>query len=136
MDAPREINLTGSDHDIARWIWKTLVPKSGQAAFVQAEILRAIEKLRWEAQGNGKARSVRRVQIVYSRKFSAEPMPGGCECIVAFGVRVAHNDGEVTWSSQQRTRFAFGTMATPRRRRGFTPRLFRIRPSARCTARR
>src|SRR3954452_6477057 len=53
MDVPHEINLTGSDDDIARWIWKTLVPKSGQAAFVQAEILRAIEKLRWEAQGNG-----------------------------------------------------------------------------------
>src|SRR5712675_249505 len=27
-------------------------------------------------------------------------------------------------------------MAKPRRRRGFTPRRFRIRPSARCTARR
>lgn len=53
MDVPREIDLTGSDKEIARWIWKTLVPKSGQAAFVQAEILRAIEKLRWEAQGNG-----------------------------------------------------------------------------------
>jgi hypothetical protein len=53
MNAPHEVNLTGFDNDIARWIWKTLVPKSGQAAFVQAEILRAIEKLRWEAQGNG-----------------------------------------------------------------------------------
>ena len=53
MDTPHEINLTGSGDDIARWIWKTLVPKSGQAQFVQAEILRAIEKLRWEAQGNG-----------------------------------------------------------------------------------
>lgn len=28
-------------------------PKSGQAPFVQAEVLRAIEKLRWEAQNNG-----------------------------------------------------------------------------------
>ena len=53
MNFPREINLTGTDNDIARWIWKTLVPKSGQAPFVQAEILRAIEKLRWEAQNNG-----------------------------------------------------------------------------------
>ena len=53
MNPPNEINLTGSDSEIARWIWKTLVPKSGQAPFVQAEILRAIEKLRWEAQGNG-----------------------------------------------------------------------------------
>lgn len=50
---PREIDLTGSDNDVARWIWKTLVPKSGQASFVQAEVLRAIEKLRWEAQGTG-----------------------------------------------------------------------------------
>jgi hypothetical protein len=53
MNVPHEINLTGSDDDVARWIWKTLVPKSGQAAFVQPEILRAIEKLRWEAQTNG-----------------------------------------------------------------------------------
>lgn len=53
MDTPTEINLTGSSNDVARWIWKTLVPKSGQAPFVQAEILRAIEKLRWEAQNNG-----------------------------------------------------------------------------------
>jgi hypothetical protein len=37
------------------------------------------------------------------------------------------------WPSQQRTRFAFGTMATPRTRRGFTRRPFPIRPSARCT---
>jgi hypothetical protein len=53
MDVPCEIDLAGSDKDVARWIWKTLVPKSGQAPFVQAEILRAIEKLRWEAQANG-----------------------------------------------------------------------------------
>jgi hypothetical protein len=53
MDAPNDINLTGSNNDIARWIWKTLIPKSGQAPFVQAEVLRAIEKIRWEAQGNG-----------------------------------------------------------------------------------
>lgn len=53
MDIPSEINLTGSNSDIARWIWTTLVPRSGHAPFVQAEILRAIEKLRWEAQNNG-----------------------------------------------------------------------------------
>src|SRR5438046_2090962 len=40
------------------------------------------------------------------------------------------------WVSQQRTRFAFGTIATPRTRRCFTPRLFPIHPSARCTAHR
>lgn len=53
MPTPTEINLTGSSNDVARWMWRTLVPKSGQAPFVQAEILRAIEKLRWEAQNNG-----------------------------------------------------------------------------------
>ena len=53
MDTPRTIDLTGSSDDIARRIWKTLVPKSGQASYVQVEVLRAIEKLRWEAQGNG-----------------------------------------------------------------------------------
>lgn len=53
MDSPHQIDLNGSKDDIARWIWKTLVPKSGPASFVQAEVLRAIEKLRWEAQGNG-----------------------------------------------------------------------------------
>ncbi|WP_187148453.1 hypothetical protein [Geobacter metallireducens] len=47
------IDLTDSDFEIARWIWKNLVPKSGQADTVQGEILRAIEKLRWEAQENG-----------------------------------------------------------------------------------
>jgi hypothetical protein len=34
-------------------IWKKLVPKSGQANTVQGELLRAIEKLRDEAQRNG-----------------------------------------------------------------------------------
>jgi hypothetical protein len=53
MSVPTEINLAGTDADVARWMWKTLVPKSGQAPFVQAEMLRAIEKLRWEAQNNG-----------------------------------------------------------------------------------
>ena len=53
MVVPPEINLTGTDNEVARWIWKTLIPKSGQAEFVQAEVLRVIEKLRWEAQNNG-----------------------------------------------------------------------------------
>jgi hypothetical protein len=34
-------------------IWKTYVPKSGQAETVQGELLRAIEKLADEAQRNG-----------------------------------------------------------------------------------
>src|SRR4051812_35368862 len=36
-----------------KYIWKTYVPKSGQAETVQGELLRAIEKLADEAQRNG-----------------------------------------------------------------------------------
>ena len=39
----------------AKWIWKNFVPKTGQAEFEQGELLRAIEKLRDEAQRNGNA---------------------------------------------------------------------------------
>lgn len=39
----------------AKVIWKKLVPKSGQTSTVQGELLRAIEKLRDEAQRNGNA---------------------------------------------------------------------------------
>lgn len=39
--------------DVAKTIWKTLVPKSGASDTVQGELLRAIEKLRDEAQRNG-----------------------------------------------------------------------------------
>lgn len=46
-------NLAGSDDDIARWIWRNLVPAAGPAATLQGELLRAVEKLRSEAQGNG-----------------------------------------------------------------------------------
>jgi hypothetical protein len=45
----------------------------------------------------------------------------------------AHNEGEVTWRSKQRTRFAFGTTATPRMQRDFTPKPFLIHPLTRCT---
>jgi hypothetical protein len=51
MDA--EIDLSKSDGAIARWLWDNLVPASGQSAWLQGEMLRAIEKLRWEAQVNG-----------------------------------------------------------------------------------
>jgi hypothetical protein len=53
MSDIHEIKLNGTSRDIAVWIWKNLVPKSGQADSIQGEILRAIEKLRWEAQENG-----------------------------------------------------------------------------------
>ena len=36
-----------------RRIWKTFVPPSGQASTVQGELLRAVEKLRDQAQRNG-----------------------------------------------------------------------------------
>ena len=39
--------------EVARTIWKTLVPRTGRAATVQGELLRAVEKLRDEAQRNG-----------------------------------------------------------------------------------
>jgi hypothetical protein len=37
----------------ARDLWRTYVPRSGQAASVQGELIRAVEKLRDEAQRNG-----------------------------------------------------------------------------------
>lgn len=37
----------------AKYIWKNLVPKEGQANNVQGELLRQLEKLRYEAQNNG-----------------------------------------------------------------------------------
>lgn len=36
-----------------KFIWKNFVPKSGQAEVLQGELLREIEKLRYEAQNNG-----------------------------------------------------------------------------------
>ncbi len=37
----------------ARSLWQTAVPPRGQAATIQGELLRAVEKLRDEAQRNG-----------------------------------------------------------------------------------
>ena len=37
----------------ARQIWQQYVPKTGQAKYVQGELLRAVEKLRDEAHRNG-----------------------------------------------------------------------------------
>ena len=36
-----------------KYIWNNLIPESGQAASLQGELLRQIEKLAWEAQNNG-----------------------------------------------------------------------------------
>src|SRR5689334_112920 len=49
----QQIDISGDDHAVSSWIWRNLVPKNGQASTVQGELLRAIEKLRWEAQENG-----------------------------------------------------------------------------------
>ncbi len=53
MNTDRDIPLSGESSDIAKWVWRNLVPKSGQCNTVQGELLRAVEKLRWEAQNNG-----------------------------------------------------------------------------------
>jgi hypothetical protein len=47
------IDISGTDQQVASWIWRNLVPHRGQASTVQGELLRAVEKLRWEAQENG-----------------------------------------------------------------------------------
>lgn len=36
-----------------KFIWDNYVPESGQAETLQGELLREVEKLRWEAQNNG-----------------------------------------------------------------------------------
>jgi hypothetical protein len=51
--APGRVNLEGDDAAVARWIWRNLVPRQGQGETLQGELLRAVEKLRWEAQTNG-----------------------------------------------------------------------------------
>lgn len=37
----------------AKFVWENYVPRSGQADTIQGELLRSIEKLRYEAQDNG-----------------------------------------------------------------------------------
>jgi len=39
--------------EAGKYIWQNFVPKSGQAEFVQGELLRAVAKLRDEAHRNG-----------------------------------------------------------------------------------
>lgn len=53
MTEPVEIPIHEESHAVACWVWKNLVPKSGQSDWVQGELLRCIEKLCWEAQNNG-----------------------------------------------------------------------------------
>jgi hypothetical protein len=49
----QRIDTSGTNREVASWIWRNLVPPRGQATTVQGELLRAVEKLRWEAQENG-----------------------------------------------------------------------------------
>src|SRR5262245_49332438 len=53
MDTPAHIDISGTSFEVAKWVWQNLVPKSGAATSVQGELLRSIERLRWEAQQNG-----------------------------------------------------------------------------------
>jgi hypothetical protein len=53
MNVGNKTDLSGDKEDVAAWIWSNLVPRSGPASTLQGELLRAIEKLRWEAQSNG-----------------------------------------------------------------------------------
>lgn len=58
--------------EIGQFIWKTYVPKSGQAETVQGELLRAIEKLADEAQRNGNINfnaDCHGILISYLRKY-------------------------------------------------------------------
>jgi hypothetical protein len=56
---PRGGRIPGAYPDLVKYsdeprsLWQTSVPRSGQAATVQGELLRAVEKLRDEAQRNG-----------------------------------------------------------------------------------
>lgn len=70
------IDLNGDARTVAGWIWRNLVPKSGQAGTVQAELLRAVEKLSWEAQNNGNVNWDDRFEMFIeflSTTLSAEP---------------------------------------------------------------
>lgn len=53
MESSTEIPVSDETREVARWIWRNLVPKSGQCNTIQGELLRAVEKLSWEGQNNG-----------------------------------------------------------------------------------
>lgn len=46
-------NYTQKYFDECNYIWKNYVPKRGQSNVLQGELLRELEKLRYEAQNNG-----------------------------------------------------------------------------------
>ncbi|HEX9174292.1 MAG TPA: hypothetical protein VF861_16705 [Telluria sp.] len=51
--AATHVPVEGGDDEIARWLWRNLVPPAGQSTTVQGELLRAVVKLQDEAQRNG-----------------------------------------------------------------------------------
>ena len=56
LDAVNELGILGYEmkhFDICKLLWKTKVPRHGQADNVQGEMLRQAEKLRNEARDNG-----------------------------------------------------------------------------------
>jgi hypothetical protein len=53
MNNNLKIPVGKSNIEILKWIWGNLIPAEGQSIWVQGEVLRAIEKLRREAQANG-----------------------------------------------------------------------------------
>ncbi|MFY7840953.1 MAG: hypothetical protein ACOVP7_11795 [Lacibacter sp.] len=65
--------LTAAEYlETGKHIWQTYVPKSGQAATVQGELLRAVEKLADEAQRNGNINfhpKCHGILITYLRKY-------------------------------------------------------------------
>lgn len=63
--------------ELGQHIWKTYVPKSGQAQTVQGELLRAIEKLADEAQRNGNINfngNCHGILIGYLRKYLTDSL--------------------------------------------------------------
>jgi len=76
MSEPAEIPVHEEPDGVARWVWKNLVPKSGQSAWVQGELLRCVEKLCWEAQTNGNVnwdRGFKRIADYLERTLCDEP---------------------------------------------------------------
>ncbi len=71
-DTKSQKMTTEEYHETGKYIWKTYVPKSGQAQTVQGELLRAIEKLADEAQRNGNINfnaDYHGILISYLRKY-------------------------------------------------------------------
>jgi hypothetical protein len=76
-DSETPFLLDKKDYDaLGQFMWRTLVPPSGQAATVQGELLRAIERLADEAQRNGNINFGTHCHthlIAYLRKYLTDP---------------------------------------------------------------